>query len=120
MFNWFKKLFSHKEEKKKKKNLPPVSLKGIHIGDLIKLKFKDPKTIGFSSEELPPRIDYTDMKTRVLQGSVVGIVDFNGILAVNFLVVKSNEHGPYTRQYVFLEDEVEELEVISSVVIINE
>lgn len=88
----------------------------LHPGDMVSIKFRDLGKLGFldPAAYASSRFDAEDFKTRLLQGQVTAVnavSELDGFMYFELQVVKLNGT---VRKYVLIEDEVEELEFLTS------
>lgn len=88
----------------------------LHPGDMISIKFRDVGKLGFldPASYASSRFDAEDFKTRILQGQVTAVNavhELDGFMYFELQVVKFNGS---VRKYVLIEDEIEELEFLTS------
>lgn len=88
----------------------------LHPGDMISIKFRDLGKLGFldPASYASSRFEPEDFKTRLLQGQVTAVNAVNeldGFMYFELQVVKLNGT---IRKYVLIEDEIEELEFLTS------
>lgn len=84
----------------------------LGMGDIVRLKFRDPTKLGFldPASAWSSRFEPEDYKTRILQGQITQICDLSDELwYFELQVVKPSG---MIRKYVFLEDEIEELDFL--------
>ena len=105
------KLLNFLKSLQNKKNL---DFKDLQIGQVVEIKYKDPKAMGFLNNTITcTRLNDDEMKYRVIKETViskyrqkdlykwlVGIKSFKKI-------IHNNEEISYEREYLFLEEEIE-------------
>ena len=111
MMNFIKTLFN-KEKEKIKSNFDLI--KEIPIGIVIKINFKDPRTIGIidPSSKLTRRYDEEDLKNRILIGTVLTKKLMNDMLFIELGCFKIRNGMRVERTYTLMVEEIEHIEII--------
>lgn len=111
MFEQLKNLFSRKKEKEK----TIIELvQEAPIGITLKLKFKDPRKLGFidPSGSLTRRYDPEDLEKRILIGTLLTKRVVNGILFLEIGCFKMRNGMRVERTYTLMVEEIEHIEEV--------
>lgn len=111
MFERFKNIFSRKKEKEK---TIIEMVQEAPIGITLKLKFKDPRKLGFidPSGSLTRRYDPEDLEKRILIGTLLTKRVVNGILFLEIGCFKMRNGMRVERTYTLMVEEIEHIEEV--------
>ena len=114
MFEQLKNLFSRKNHKKEKEETEIDLIRGAPIGITLKIKFKDPRKLGFidPSGSLTRRYDPEDLEKRILIGTLLTKRVVNEILFLEIGCFKMRNGMRVERTYTIMLEEIEHIEEV--------
>jgi len=113
MFEQLKNLFSRNNKKYKEKTIYDI-INDAPIGIVLKLKFKDPRKLGFidPSGSLTRRYDPEDLEKRILIGTLLTKRVANGIFFLEIGCFKMRNGMRVERTYTLMLEEIEHVEEV--------
>lgn len=108
------KFFDIFKKKPKKSVSIKEQLSKADIGNMVRLKFKDPKKAGFidPSGSMSLRFDADDLETRQITGTVLLKKNLNGLVIIEVGCFKMTSGQRRERVYTLMAEEIETIEVV--------